>query len=915
MILVLALGCAVPSAATASPTCTDGELLDDEGMCVPAACGASRWGSTAPEADAVYVDATSVGGDGSEAAPYASINEAFDAGASTIRVAAGVYPETLAYRHQFLTIVGRCAALVTLDASGGEDVGVMLTGQTEMTLAGITVRDATEYGLFVDGGMLTLHDVDVVGNAYAGIILGGGAHLTMEEGSIRDTQPFHFESATGLVVFDGANADLTGTTVADTPGIGILLSGEGSRLALHRVTVRDTTEVALDGDGVVVLDGGTLLVDGASVLTRNSGTNLSVVSEDSDALMTVTVTDTTLSDVQVASRVGGKMSASGMEVQGNADVAITSCTFADNVAGLVVADEGGYNPQVTITSSDFRGAAVWPDIGASDFISKDGIGVTGGAVVSDRGSRVTGGYSSGIAVMDGATLTLEDTVVEGIGRPDGTAALGVYAAGATLTASGVQISSIRRGDGEVAVGMLIYTEATAFVTDLAETDIWGEGLVVTDGAVAQIEGLSIQGVRASALSETDDLGIGVLVANADVTVTSGTLDDIDGIGVGVMGGTLTLSDVSVSNVQSIDEEIVGTAIAAESEDDVATLLIASSVDISSVQGAGVFVYGAASRAFLDDITISDGRYDDRLGGGNLAVGVIVENGAYASLSASEILDQPHVGLMVNGGSTDLDDTSVVDAVVDASDVTITNIYAESDDPAVGVLVQAHATFNGVRVRVTNSADVGLYAAIASLDCTACLVDGFDQAGAAVALGGQMALHATEVRGLGDVAFGVYGTGREAPSSLTFDEGSTVEAGGLAGVYLDGSGTWRLADCTIGGGIGGVLGGTTVQGNAVFGYQTTAWDEVSSTGLSISTCTLEDGAGPALLLEQGTASLCAVATPRTVWQGCPSAVEPAWCDESDLGEADACPTHPYAYVDPTSLGLYFVLPDETPTSLP
>ena len=109
------------------PDCDTG-YLDDEGECVPAVCGTGAWGNLEVDESTVYVDiAAAEGGDGSEAAPFTSIqaglDAAGDADGSMVAVAAGTYPETLELGrgHDGVRLAGRCCELVVIDASVGDD--------------------------------------------------------------------------------------------------------------------------------------------------------------------------------------------------------------------------------------------------------------------------------------------------------------------------------------------------------------------------------------------------------------------------------------------------------------------------------------------------------------------------------------------------------------------------------------------------------------------------------------------------------------------------------------------------------------------------------------------------------------------------------------------------------------------------
>ena len=61
------------------PSCDTG-YLDDAGDCVPLACGSGTWGALQTDEKTVFVDsAAAEGGDGSESAPFTSIQAGPDA--------------------------------------------------------------------------------------------------------------------------------------------------------------------------------------------------------------------------------------------------------------------------------------------------------------------------------------------------------------------------------------------------------------------------------------------------------------------------------------------------------------------------------------------------------------------------------------------------------------------------------------------------------------------------------------------------------------------------------------------------------------------------------------------------------------------------------------------------------------------
>ena len=104
------------------------EFLDDyPDGCVPQECGLGRWGNLEVDGNTVFVDVQAEeGGDGSEQAPFTSIQDGLDAvgkaGGGMVAVAAGTYVENLllSQDHNGVHLAGRCRELVVTDGSGGE---------------------------------------------------------------------------------------------------------------------------------------------------------------------------------------------------------------------------------------------------------------------------------------------------------------------------------------------------------------------------------------------------------------------------------------------------------------------------------------------------------------------------------------------------------------------------------------------------------------------------------------------------------------------------------------------------------------------------------------------------------------------------------------------------------------------------
>lgn len=130
----------------------------------------------------IYVDKTSpncVAADGSQAAPFCTIQQALGVAASgdTIRVAPGTYVENLTWPVRNVELVGTAGAAVTIvDGNGAGSVVVIPVGATA-TIDGVTLSNGTATvgaGVFSQG-TLTLRNSTVSGNLSQAAYYAAGA--------------------------------------------------------------------------------------------------------------------------------------------------------------------------------------------------------------------------------------------------------------------------------------------------------------------------------------------------------------------------------------------------------------------------------------------------------------------------------------------------------------------------------------------------------------------------------------------------------------------------------------------------------------------------------------------------------------------------------------------------------------------
>ncbi len=333
------------SGPATDPDCDTG-ILDDDGDCVPAACGSGTWGDLQLDENTVYVDiAAAAKGDGSEGTPFTSIqaglDAAGDAGGGMVAVAAGSYPETLDLNrgHDGVRLAGRCRELVTIDASAGDEqtAGIDLDiGSSEVEVRGVTVSASHSFGVLVGAGTVTIRDSQVEGSAYVGIAVHQvglyQTSLTVESCELLENR------VAGVVAFDASTS-----------------------VTLRETTIRDSWpgEDGLLGFGIDVY-GGAILEAEACVLMDNATTG--VIAFESDT--SVTLRETTIQGT--GPNQDGEFGY-GIAVEDGARLEAEACQIAENTTGGVVVS----GPSTTVhaclvkhyTALYLQYPAAWKDIG------------------------------------------------------------------------------------------------------------------------------------------------------------------------------------------------------------------------------------------------------------------------------------------------------------------------------------------------------------------------------------------------------------------------------------------------------------------------------------------------------------------------------------------------------------------------
>ncbi len=411
----------------------DTGLLDDRGECVPAACGTGTWGELELDENTVFVDiAGSEDGDGSEAAPFASIqaglDAAGDAGGGMVAVAAGTYPELLELgrAHADVHLAGRCKELVVVDASVGDETtpGIMVVAKSsEVAISGMTVSGARYLGLLVGSGVVTIRDSQVSDNQNPGIaayqtsfyessisvdscvvsgnvglgvyVSGSGTTVSLSQTIVRDTRPTEAGSGGyGIQVSDGANLSAADCQVSGNTGVGVYAYDGDTAVTLSETVVQDGLpyDGGEDASGIVVLGGASLTAEACEV-SASKGVGINAMGSGT----VVSLHETTVrSDLSDESGAWGY----GIQVADGANLEAESCELSGSQSIWILAGDAG--TRVSLRSTEIQDAFRGNAIHGGEGWSREGLSKCGDAVYVRDGATPWDG-SSGL-LLEGNEL-------------------------------------------------------------------------------------------------------------------------------------------------------------------------------------------------------------------------------------------------------------------------------------------------------------------------------------------------------------------------------------------------------------------------------------------------------------------------------------------------------------------------------
>ncbi|RLB44841.1 MAG: hypothetical protein DRJ42_31135, partial [Deltaproteobacteria bacterium] len=447
--------------------------------------------------------------------------------------------------------------------------------------------------------------------------------LTLEDAVIRGTGPTDPGASGGrygraLVAEGGSTSTLRRAYIEDAREVGVIASGNGSRVVLEDVALTNVQEEEGTGapGGCATAQGGGTVETRRVHLSTCYGQGLLVIGFRSSGV----IEDTTIADIQ-AQRPGGKLGY-GLVAQSGATVTLSRVRIdGAHDLGMSLVDEA------TVTGEDVTVRDVRADVAS----------VTGGrgleidlasTVALDRllveETRELGLFVAGA----GTTVALTSVIVrDTLGQEDGTRGRGVsLQAGASGSLRVLRVDRAR-GGGVVVDGADLPTDfelEDVVLRDVVADSDNGAGLTVIGAATTvNVRRMAIERVPLAGVS----VGLAATLIAEDVTVDDVTADSAGAFGRGInvqMGGQAAFTRVLVDRSKELGLYVGGAGTLLTVEDFVVRETSSRTSDGEYGRGASIEMGGA--------LVARRGRFEDSQDTGVAALG-----GASATLEGVQIL--------------------------------------------------------------------------------------------------------------------------------------------------------------------------------------------------------------------------------------------------------------------------------------
>lgn len=469
----------------------------------PACPGPTAWPADLPtDGSVIYVREGASGGDGSEAAPLATLAEAVSgiAPGATIALSEGSYAGDV-FIPDGVTLRGACVAGTEVVGSFGDATTSTIALGRDTTLADLRVRGDRPGVRETNGGLATLRNVWISG---AAIGLGVNLPGSRVEGSgiVLDGVEFFGDAGFGLFVGNGAQAMVTRFAARDVQGTSVIVGTAGSTLSLSDAAILNSIspEDRAQGIGIASVNDAELELSRALIDGANSS-GLFVQNRAS-----ARISDLTIRNVATDGTRG--FGAFGMGVQSDGTAEIERVYVSQTEAsGFVVIG--------------FRTALVGSDVIIDDIRGTTVEGLTGTGVLVDSASVrfdrtfIRNARNAGVTVTrPEGSGTFTDLTVHSIAPEVAANGAGI---GLDVTFGGVAFVTRGAFEENTAAGVLV-TGPTSVAT-LQDITI---GRTVPDGEGRYGRGLSAQGgamLTADRVAIADNVEVGVFIHGRGGTAT------------------------------------------------------------------------------------------------------------------------------------------------------------------------------------------------------------------------------------------------------------------------------------------------------------------------------------------------------------------------------------------------------------
>lgn len=631
----------------------------------------------------IYVDAAASNGDGSLGAPFATLAAALNVATTgaVIAFAAGSYVGTQTLTEK-VTLVGRCAALVTMTGSANTPaltIGPLASGTT---LRGITFSNGRR-GVEISGASKVVVERVLIGpNFERGLSMNYGASATIRDSIIEDVAVVHKgQHAEGIVVDVQSHVTVERVRVCGVAGHGVLVRVDSSLTA---------TDLLVDGTNYLnaeVLGGMGIWLDtnAKATLRRVRLSHNRSFGAGAFALSTLHAERLAIEHLRPAA--GQSPVSIGLTSAGAVSKVVASAVRIDDVFGIAVqsSDDGA---DLKLTHAAIERTASF----TVDDSLTTALGVYDAATATVRSVYIEDSKGAGVHVdRKGSKLELEDVVIHHVRN---TAAKG-GGYGIHL-GSGVELT-LRR----------------VYIGDVVEAGILSD----FDGAKVDVSGLVIDGVA----DNPDEIGPakGIFAFRSVFNIVGARIEHCAGVGLALTDPTAAavLSDVRIAHTLDDAAGTVGVAIVGRASAkftaaglvaddsrgvaivfaDQGTTFVGDGVRVDHTgaraidQGGGHAVYAAlganvtlrgcvlsdnlASGFAADNATLTVDRCvvrrtrfgalvtPERQLGAKLADGLVVVGNSIVSMQRSMLLDNARAGVLLDGPSaTNVEATLIVGGI-------------------------------------------------------------------------------------------------------------------------------------------------------------------------------------------------------------------------------------------------------------